>query len=135
MIRIAKLTEYAMLVLSQLAKEPDSTLSAAYLAELLNLSAPTVSKILKMLSEAEMVQSVRGSDGGYHLIKKASNISVADVIIAMEGSLAMTECCETSGLCHLDSACAMQANWKRINQEIRAVLANYSVIDITGKPQ
>lgn len=132
MIRIAKLTEYAMLVLSQMAKDPCATKSATYVAELLNLSPPTVSKILKILSEAGFVQSIRGSDGGYHLIKPAAEISVADVIIAMEGGVAMTECCEISNLCHLDNACSMRENWKNINKEVHAVLAKYSVIDITG---
>jgi FeS assembly SUF system regulator len=132
MIRIAKLTEYAMLILSQMAKDPHSTLSATYLAELLNLSPPTVSKILKMLSESGFVQSVRGSDGGYHLIKNAAEISIADVISAMEGDIAMTECCENAGLCHIDSVCAMRENWKKINNMVRSLLANYSVIDITG---
>jgi len=132
MIRIAKLTEYAMLILSQMAKDPHSTLSASYLAEMLHLSPPTVSKILKMLSEGGFVQSVRGSDGGYHLLKDAANISIADVIAAMEGELAMTECCENSGLCHIDSVCAMRENWKKINKMVQSLLANYSVIDITG---
>lgn len=135
MIRIAKLTEYAMLVLSQMAKDPSATLSATYVAELLNLSPPTISKILKMLAEAGFVQSIRGSDGGYHLIKPAKDISVADVIIAMEGGVAMTECCEISSLCHMDAGCSMRENWKKINKEVHAVLANYSVIDITGTPQ
>ncbi len=132
MIRIAKLTEYAMLILSQMAKDPHSTLSAAFLAEMLNLSQPTVSKILKMLAEAGFVGSVRGSDGGYHLVKDAATISVADVITAMEGELAMTECCEYKGLCHIDAVCTMRENWKMINKKVQAVLAAYSVIDITG---
>lgn len=131
MIRITKLTEYAMLILSHMAKESGSTLSATYLAEMLNLTAPTVSKILKLLAEAGFVQSVRGSDGGYHLAVEPEKISVAAVIGAMEGELAMTECCNDMSLCEMATFCTMRDNWRKINGLVKKLLDGYSVIDIT----
>ncbi len=74
MLKIGKMTDYAMLVLSTMAKNPDSVLSAASLADMLNLSVPTVSKILKILGEAGLVSSVRGAEGGYHLGRPAKDI-------------------------------------------------------------
>lgn len=130
MIRIGKLTDYALLILSQMAKEPDSVLSATLLAETLHLSAPTVSKILKMLSDAGLVSSIRGAVGGYHLARPAAEISVADVIAAMEG-LAMTECCANAGLCAIDAMCTMRENWRTINQMVSSLLARFSIVDMT----
>jgi FeS assembly SUF system regulator len=130
MLRIGKLTDYAMLILSQMARKPDSVLSASSLAELLHLGVPTVSKILKMLSDAGLVSSVRGAEGGYHLARSAATITVADIIVAMEGDLAMTECCESLGLCAIDSICTMKENWLQINKMVQALLGRFTIIDM-----
>jgi FeS assembly SUF system regulator len=130
MLRLGKLTDYAMLVMSQMAKVPDAVLSATCLAETLHLTPPTASKVLKMLSDANLVSSVRGADGGYHLARDASTISVADVIIAMEGGFAMTECCEGVGLCSIDSMCTMKENWLKINNMIQSMLAGLTIADM-----
>lgn len=130
MIRIGKLTDYAMLILSEMAKNPDSIQSTSCLAETLLLTAPTVSKILKMLSDAGLVESVRGAEGGYHLARMASAITVADIIAAMEGELAMTECCESAGLCAIDSMCTMRENWRKINKMVHSLLAGFTIADL-----
>lgn len=130
MLRIGKLTDYALLIMSQMARHPDSVLSATALAELLHLSGPTVSKILKMLSDASLVSSIRGADGGYHLARAANTITMADIIAAMEGELAMTECCESSGLCTIDSICTMRENWLQINKAVHALLARFTILDM-----
>jgi len=132
MLKIGKMTDYAMLVLSSMAKEPEAVMSATFLAEQLHLAAPTVSKILKTLGDANLVTSVRGADGGYRLIKSAAEISVADVIAAMEGDLALTECCETTNHCSLGRMCAMQDNWFKINTLIKSLLSRLSILDMVG---
>lgn len=130
MLRLGKLTDYAMLIMSHMAKEPDTVLSASYLAEALHLTLPTVSKILKILSEGGLVSSVRGAEGGYHLARPAAQITLVDVISAMEGELAMTECCETTSLCVIDSMCTMRENWKKINKVVQAFLADVTIVDM-----
>jgi len=132
MVRIGKLTDYAMLLMSQMAKEPNAILSATFLAETLHLNAPTVSKILKMLGEANLVCSVRGAEGGYHLAHPAQDITVADVVAAMEGKIAMTECCEKTNLCAIDAYCTMRENWQKINKMIQALLAKFTILDMAG---
>jgi FeS assembly SUF system regulator len=132
MLKIGKMTDYAMLILSAMAKEPSAVMSATLLAETLHLSAPTVSKILKTLGDAGLVTSVRGAEGGYHLSKPAAEITVADAIEAMEGDMAMTECCETSSLCSLNSMCSMQDNWLKINGLIKSLLSRLSILDMVG---
>jgi FeS assembly SUF system regulator len=130
MLRIGKLTDYAMLILSQMAKESHVVLSASILAELLHLPLPTVSKVLKILADNGLVNSIRGADGGYHLARAPEAISIADVITAMEGDLAMTECCEASSLCSIETLCTMRENWRQINGTIHLFLARLSISDM-----
>ncbi|MBX3708443.1 MAG: SUF system Fe-S cluster assembly regulator [Gammaproteobacteria bacterium] len=132
MLRIGKLTDYAMLILNMMAKTPNAILSTPFLAEALHLSAPTVSKVLKILSDADLVTSIRGAEGGYRLARLAADITVADVITAMEGDLAITACCEGVGLCAIDSMCAMRENWQKINRMIHALLSRLTIIDMSN---
>ncbi len=130
MLRIGKLTDYAMLIMSQMAKQPYAVMSATLLAEKLHLTTPTVSKILKILCEASLVSSVRGADGGYHLARAANEITVADVVAAMEGKIAMTECCDRTNLCVIDSLCTMRENWQKINKIVHSLLARFTILDM-----
>ena len=130
MLRIGKLTDYAMLILSQMAKEPDSVLSAASLADALHLPAPTASKILKILSDATLVTSVRGAEGGYRLARPSASITLADIIGAMEGEFAMTECCDSTRLCAIDSMCTLRGNWRKINGMVHSLLAKVTILDM-----
>lgn len=130
MLRIGKLTDYAMMILSGLAKAPNVVQSASTLAETLLLPATTVSKILKILGDAQLVSSVRGAEGGYRLQKSAADISVASVIAIMEGDIAMTECCENMGLCGLQTNCGMKDNWMKINGVVHALLSKISLQDM-----
>lgn len=130
MLRIGKLTDYALLILSQMARDPLSVLSATHLADRLRLSAPTVSKILKILSEAGLVSSTRGAEGGYRLGRAASEITVADIIAAMEGQIAMTECCEKINLCGIDAVCTLRNNWRKINGMVQQLLGGITISDM-----
>jgi len=130
MLRIGKMTDYAILVVSQMAKTPNLILSAKTLAESLHLTTPTVSKILKMLADVELVTSVRGAEGGYLLSRSAETITVVDIINAMEGGLAMTECCEQQSSCVLLSMCTLRDNWKKINHKVGSMLARLTIQDM-----
>lgn len=130
MLRIGKMTDYAVLILSQMAKTPDSLRSAKSLADALYLTTPTVSKIMKMLAEARLVSSVRGAEGGYRLSKAAIEISVADIIAAMEGSLALTECCNGQNACILVPKCMVRDNWKKINKMVHSMLSKLTIQDM-----
>ncbi|HLB42277.1 MAG TPA: SUF system Fe-S cluster assembly regulator [Gammaproteobacteria bacterium] len=131
MLRISKLADYAMLIMGQMAKQQDVILSASLLAEVLHLTVPTVSKVLKMLSDANLVTSVRGAEGGYHLARPAHQVTVADVVVAIEGKLSMTECCQMEGLCNIESLCAMRENWLKINKMIHSMLSQLTIIDMS----
>lgn len=130
MLRISKLTDYALLILSEMARQPDMLMSAKALADSLHLNTPTVSKILKILCDAGLVKSVRGAEGGYRLARHAAEITVADVITSMEGELAMTACCESTNLCSIGSMCTLQENWQKINKMVHTLLAKLTILDM-----
>jgi FeS assembly SUF system regulator len=130
MLKISKLTDYATVIMSFLALEPQGVYSAARIAREIHLSVPTVSKILKILSEADLVKSYRGTGGGYQLARSTQDITVAEVVSAIEGNLAMTECC-ASRSCTLDSWCSIKENWQIINKIILTALGRVTLHDMT----
>lgn len=130
MLRISKLTDYAMVIMSYLALDPAAIASAAQITREVHLSLPTVSKILKILCDAELVASFRGTGGGYQLSRPAHAITVADVVVAIEGKLAMTECCLSGKTCALDSLCSIKDNWQVINKVILTALAGLTLKDM-----
>ena len=122
MLRVTKLTDYATVVLTVLAARPGEVLSAADLAELAGLEAPTVSKLLKPLAQAGLVEGLRGVHGGYRLSRDAVDITLVDVVEAIEGPLAMTECSQHDSQCSLATKCGVRANWRLINDVVADAL-------------
>lgn len=131
MLRISKLTDYAIIILSYLAQETGLVASASSIARASHLGGPTVSKILKILAESGLVTSLRGAGGGYQLARLADQITVAEVVSAIEGRVAMTECCAGADLCALDSMCGIKDNWQIINKIILTALAGVTLQDMT----
>ena len=115
MLRVTKLTDYATVVLTALAARPGEVLSAPGLAELAGLELPTVAKILKPLAQAGLVEGLRGANGGYRLARAADEVSLFEIVEAMEGPLGMTECSIHAGSCGIEASCGVRANWRRIN--------------------
>jgi FeS assembly SUF system regulator len=131
MLRISKLTDYAIVILSFLALDPIRVASATQIAEAVHLTSPTVSKLLKILLEAGLVKSYRGTGGGYQLAKSANHITLAEIVSAIEGNLAMTECCAPANNCAIDSLCAIKENWQVINNVILTALGGLTLHDMT----
>ena len=134
MLRVSKLTDYATVVMTCLAGAGDGVLSAQALAERSRLETPTVSKLLKQLAQAGLVVSTRGINGGYRLARLAQEITIADIVTAMEGPIGMTECSVTSGLCDHENHCGVRGNWQRINQAIADALASVTLADMIKPP-
>lgn len=131
MFKISKLTDYAMVVMHRLALDPNRVLSATHIAKAVHLATPTVSKILKMLAEAGLVHSFRGTGGGYQLARTTKDITVVDILCAIEGQLAITECSTKTRTCVLDSLCTIKENWKIINKIILEALGRVTLHDMT----
>lgn len=136
MLRITRLSDYAVAILGQLAHSAEAVQTAKDVAARTGLSAPVVSKIFKSLARSKLVSSHRGVQGGYRLAREPSRVSVADVIEAVEGPVALTECGENSDAsCEFVGSCSVQANWLRINQVVRRALSNVSVEDMILPPR
>ncbi len=130
MLRISKLTDYATLIMSYLALHPAQVFSATTIAKEIHLPVPTVSKILKILSEAKLVVSQRGIAGGYRMARSAKEITIAELITAIEGHPALTECCNAINSCALDSLCVIKENWKAINKMMVSIVSNLTLNDM-----
>ncbi len=134
MLRVTRLTDYATVVLTVLAARPGDVLSAAELAELAGLEGPTVSKLLKPLAQAGLVDGFRGVRGGYRLARPATDISLVEIVEAMEGPLAMTECSLDHGECGLSHQCGVRSNWRRINDVVADALRGISLAEMLADP-
>src|SRR3546814_15650984 len=113
-----------------MAGYPDRVFSAADLAATLGLGQPTVSKILKLLGQRELVKSSRGARGGYTLGRPADQISIAHIIDALEEqTFGLTECTATPGACSVEARCNIRTNWHRLNTIVRRTLDKRSVAE------
>lgn len=131
MLRISKLTDYAILVMVELTASRGEVLSAQALAERCGLEVPTVSKVLKQLVHADLVRSFRGASGGYRADEAPEAISVARVISAIEGPIAMTECGLHEGLCSVEANCSARDNWQKVSRAVADALENISLDDMS----
>jgi FeS assembly SUF system regulator len=130
MLRISKMTDYAIVVLSLMARQSDRTFAAAEVAERTGIAAPTVCKILKSLTKAQIVSSMRGVKGGYRLSQPPERTSVASIIDALEGPIAITECGVAQDSCQQSQSCHIRGNWNVINRAVRTALEAVTLIDM-----
>jgi len=130
MLRMSKLTDYGTLVLAQLANEQAGLASAGQVADATHIAQPTVSKLLKSLTRAGLVISGRGTHGGYALARPPEQISAAEIIDALEGPVAITECSSINGSCDIEQFCRVGRAWQRINHSIRTALQDVSLADL-----
>jgi len=134
MLRVSKLTDYATVVMTCLVGTGERVTSAQVVAERTRLEVPTVSKLLKQLAQAGLVVSTRGINGGYRLARAPAEITIGDIVEAMEGPLGMTECSLQGGQCELEPWCSVRVNWRRINQAIADALDGVTLADMTEVP-
>ncbi|ASQ46671.1 SUF system Fe-S cluster assembly regulator [Legionella clemsonensis] len=133
MLRISKLADYGTVVMVYLAKHSQTLCNARDIALHTHLTVPTVSKILKRLTAAKLLSSVRGVTGGYRLQRSASEISVAQIIYALDEQRGLTECSLQPNECSLQGVCHIQGNWRLISQAIETALDSVS-LEMLAKP-
>jgi FeS assembly SUF system regulator len=130
MLRLSKLTDYAVVVLVQLAVL-DGVQTSPGLAVVTSIPEPTVAKVLKLLAAGDLVSSQRGARGGYRLNRDLSAIPVSDVIAAVDWPIALTACVEGSGTeCETMSQCPMRGRWNPVNDAIRQALSAITLADM-----
>lgn len=132
MLKIAKLTDYGTLLMSTLAQEPAAVLNAQELAARSHVAGPTVAKLLKMLVKGGLVESTRGAHGGYRLARSADRITVADVVTALEGPIAITACALHGGGCSIEGSCTSRSNWRLIDDAVRQALSAVTLAEMAA---
>jgi len=133
MLKLGKLADYGTMIVTVLAAEPERLYSAQELAALTHVSPPTVSKLLKQLTKGGLVESLRGSHGGYKLSRMPADITVADIIAAIDGPIGLTECSVHKGDCAVESTCGVRSNWRLISTAVHQALKSVSLADM-AKP-
>ena len=143
MFRLSKVADYGIIILARFAQDtrvparekspPTSpSLTAREAAERVELPLPIVSKVLKTLTRAGVLSSHRGVKGGYSLALRPSELSVADMITALDGPLALTQCNLGPHVCDLEQNCSVKGPWLVINNVVHSALASVTLADLTN---
>jgi FeS assembly SUF system regulator len=130
MIRITKQTDYGIVLLTQMATQPERQYNAPDLAADAHLPLPMVSKILKLLTREGVLVSHRGVKGGYSLARHPQAVSMAEIIAALEGPIAITECVDEGGDCIHEQLCPVRSNWHRINDALHTALSGITLAEM-----
>ena len=132
MIKLSRLTDYGVVVMSQMAQTMSAMKTAPELAAATGVPIPTVAKLLKLLAKGGLVESWRGVNGGYALTKSIDDITAADIIEALEGPVALAACVDGSKAdCGVESLCPMRGGWEKANRAIRAALEEVTLAELS----
>ena len=134
-MRLSSMADYAVVTMCAAARHcGGARVSAAELAEETGLPAPTVQKLVSLLSRAGLLRSVRGAGGGLQLARPAAAITLADIVEAVEGPIALTSCVEHGKHdCALEGACCVQPHWGVVNQAMRGALAGIPLTQLAQR--
>ncbi|MBI1181318.1 MAG: SUF system Fe-S cluster assembly regulator [Alphaproteobacteria bacterium] len=134
MIRLTRLADYAVLLMTHLghewARHPDRIHNAGGLSAETHIPTPTVSKLLGVMSRGGLLVSHRGQAGGYSLARAPEAISVADIVGAVDGPIALTDCLTDDSDCGIESLCGVRTSWQKINRVIRHALSEISLAEL-----
>ncbi|MXO91458.1 SUF system Fe-S cluster assembly regulator [Pontixanthobacter aquaemixtae] len=134
-MRLSNLADYAVVTMSAAARHCGGVrVSAAELAAETGLPTPTVQKLVSKLTAAGLLRSVRGAGGGLQLARPAAAISVADIVEAVEGPIALTACVDAQDCCY-DDACSLKPHWPVVNNALRGALASIPLTQLSGAPE
>ncbi len=132
MLRLSKLTDYAVVVLVRLSQGEVCQTSPG-IAVATGVPEPTVAKVLKALATGGLVTSQRGARGGYRLAQSLAEVSVAAVVTAIDGPIALTACVEgsTAG-CEAEHCCPVRGRWDPVNIAVREALSAITLADMAA---
>lgn len=134
-MRLSSLADYAIVMLSAAARlGGDGHVSATALAEETGVPLPTAQKLMGRLAAAGLLESSRGTGGGFRLARAPGSISVADIIEAVEGPIAMTSCVEDGRHdCGLEDACRVRPHWGAVNMAVKGALGEVTLASLAGE--
>jgi FeS assembly SUF system regulator len=130
MIRISRLADYGVVLMCEMSLSQGDTHSAHSLSEKTSMSESAIMKILKLLVKSNLLDSIRGPKGGYVVKKDPKDISVLDVVNAIDGPVAVTICSHDSyESCEFKAACAAERGWVNINNALKTTLSGFTIAD------
>ncbi len=130
MIRLSRVADYGIVLMTELARNARS-MATPELAERTRIAQPMAGKILKALTRSGLLVSQRGARGGYRLARQAAFVTVAEIIEALDGPIALTACIDTEGgECGIEAICPARSNWHRINAAMRDALDGISLAEM-----
>ena len=136
MMRVNKLTDYGIVIMTRIADmDQNKVHTAREISEDTKIPLPTVTRLLKTLSNNGLLNSQRGSQGGYSLSGSSEGISVANIIESFEGPIALTECSTNTCECSYETKCSMEEPWQKINNTVKNALEGISLNEMMGKNQ
>ncbi|MFM9852400.1 MAG: SUF system Fe-S cluster assembly regulator [Sphingomonadaceae bacterium] len=132
-MKLSSLADYAVVMMSTIARHcGQARLNAILLSAETGIPLPTVQKLVSRLSAAGLLRSMRGAGGGFALARPAAAVSLADIIEAIEGPIAMTACVDTGRHdCGLEGSCKVQPHWPVVNDAVRGALAGINLTSLT----
>ena len=132
-MRLSSMADYAVVTMSAAARHcGGARTSAAELAAETGLPVPTVQKLVSLLSRAGLLRSMRGAGGGLQLARPAAAITLADIVEAVEGPIALTSCAEHGKHdCALEGTCGVQPHWALVNNAMRGALAGIPLTQLS----
>lgn len=131
MLRLSRLTDYAVVVLVRLSSA-QGVATSPVIASSIGIPEPTVAKVLKALAGQGLVTSTRGAHGGYRLGRPLSEIAISEVIVAVDGPIALTSCVDGASSCESLSLCPMAGRWDPVNDAVRNALSHTSLADMAA---
>ena len=129
MLKLSRLTDYAVVALVRLSAA-DGMETSPGIAASIGVPEPTVAKVLKALAGHGLVISSRGARGGYRLGRPLNEIAVSEVIMAIDGPIALTSCVDGASGCESQSLCPIAGRWDPVNDAIRSALSRISLADM-----
>lgn len=140
MLSLTKKTDYALIAMSRLAANPKAVFSAREIAQDFHVPLPLLMNVLKKLCASGLVRSVRGARGGYSLARPAAEVTLADLIVALEGPMKLAQCSSAKGDdgngpphgCRLGESCPIQGPLQRVHERLRDFLENVTLAEIAA---
>ncbi|MCU0837629.1 MAG: SUF system Fe-S cluster assembly regulator [Rhodospirillales bacterium] len=133
MIRLSRLADYGVVLMVQLASERSAVVTAHDLSAVSRLPLPTVSKLLSAMARAGLLEALRGAKGGYRLARAAEDITLADIVSAVEGPIALTQCLEFGpGHCEVERICPSQRGFRLVNDAVSKAFAAVTLAELVS---
>lgn len=133
MLRLSNFADYGVVIMTAAARAEGSLVAASQVSGMTAIPVPTVAKLMNHLARAGLLVSHRGVAGGFALARPAAEISLADIVEAIDGPIALTHCCtDHRETCELLSHCAVRIHWEPVNRAVREALTRVSLATLAG---